>query len=105
MVLHGYGRILDVDLSTGSIRKTEIEPGFAEGYIGGMGFGCRILYDQVGTDVDPLGPGNILIFANGPLTGTRTPCSGRTEITTKSPLTGIIGTGNTGGLWGARLKH
>ena len=105
MVLPGYGRILDVDLSTGSIQKKEMDPCFAEGYIGGMGFGCKILYDQVGTNVDPLSPENILIFANGPLTGTRTPCSGRTEITTKSPLTGIIGTGNTGGLWGARLKH
>jgi aldehyde:ferredoxin oxidoreductase len=59
MALHGYGRILDVNLSTGSIRKTEIDPVLAEGYIGGMGFGCKILYDQVGTDVDPLGPNHI----------------------------------------------
>ena len=105
MVLPGYGRILDVDLSTGSIQKKEVDPGFAEEYVGGMGFGCKILYDEVGPGIEPLSPDNILIFANGPLTGTRTPCSGRTEITTKSPLTGIIGTGNTGGLWGAGLKH
>ncbi len=32
------------------------------------------------------------------------PCSGRTEITTKSPLTDSIGTGNTGGVWGTNLK-
>jgi len=59
----------------------------------------------VGPDVDPFSPANVLIYANGPLTGTAVPCSARTEITTKSPLTNIIGTGNTGGLWGAALKH
>lgn len=101
----GYGKILEVDLTSGKISNRDIEHQFAENYLGGMGFSCKILYDEVGPEVDPLGPGNIIIFANGPLTGTNTPCSGRTEITTKSPLTGHIGTGNTGGLWGARLKR
>jgi len=104
-MLHGYGKILDVDLTTGKITTRDIESQFSRKYLGGMGFGCKILYDEVGPEVDPLGPENIVIFANGPLTGTSTPCSGRTEITTKSPLTGHIGTGNTGGLWGARLKR
>jgi len=105
MVPYGYGKILDVDLSAGKIVKRDIDPQFARAYIGGIGFGCKILYDEVGSDVDPFGPNNIVIFANGPLTGTKAPCSGRTEITTKSPLTGSIGTGNTGGIWGAALKH
>ena len=105
MALFGYGRVLEVNLSTKSISKRDMDPLFSEQFIGGMGFGCKILYDEVGPEVDPLGPDNIIIFANGPLTGTRTPCSGRTEITTKSPLTGHVGSGNTGGLWGARLKR
>ncbi|MFC2007048.1 aldehyde ferredoxin oxidoreductase family protein [Chloroflexota bacterium] len=105
MALYGYGNILDVDLLTGKTVKRDIDPEFARKYIGGMGFSIKILYDEVGPDVDPLGPDNIVIFANGPLTGAHTTCSGRTEITTKSPLTGSVGTGNTGGLWGAWLKH
>ncbi len=105
MVTYGYGKILDVDLSTGKIIKKDIDPKFAQKFVGGMGFSCKILYDEVGTDVGPLDPDNIVIFAVGPLTGTFAPCSGRTEITTKSPLTGHIGTGNTGGVWGAALKH
>lgn len=105
MVQFGYGKRLDVDLSAGKIVTRDIEPGFARAFIGGMGFSCKILYDEVGTGVDPLAPDNIVIFSNGPLTGTHAPCSGRTEITTKSPLTGSIGTGNTGGVWGATLKH
>ncbi|MFC2020244.1 aldehyde ferredoxin oxidoreductase family protein [Chloroflexota bacterium] len=105
MVLQRYGKILDVDLSTRRVVKRDIDPQFTLEFIGGMGFSCKILYDEVGQDVDPLGPDNIVIFSNGPLTGTQAPCSGRTEITTKSPLTGHIGTGNTGGLWGALLKR
>ncbi|MBI5445912.1 MAG: aldehyde ferredoxin oxidoreductase family protein [Deltaproteobacteria bacterium] len=105
MLLNGYGKILDVNLTTGDLVRTELGELFARRFLGGMGFGAKLLYDEVGVDVDPLGPENVIIIANGPLTGTRTPCAGRTEITTKSPLTGHLGTGNTGGLWGARLKH
>jgi aldehyde:ferredoxin oxidoreductase len=105
MAVHGYGKILDIDLSTGRFSQKEIDPQFARQYLGGMGFSSRILYDEVGTGVDPLSSDNILIFANGPLTGTQAPSTGRTEITTKSPLTGIVGSGNTGGVWGAKLKH
>jgi aldehyde:ferredoxin oxidoreductase len=92
-------------LSSRRILKTSIKPDFTRQYIGGMGFSSRILYDEVGPDVDAFSPQNILIFANGPLTGTQAPSSARTEITTVSPLTKSIGTGNTGGMWGAALKH
>ncbi len=105
MISYGYGKILDVDLSTGQIVKKDVEPQFAREYIGGMGFSGKILYDEVGADVDPFSPKNVVIFANGPLTGIPVSWAGRTEITTKSALTGSIGTGNTGGVWGARLKH
>lgn len=101
----GYGKILDIDLASRKIIKKEIDPEFARKYIGGVGFGCRILYDEVGHDVDPLGPENIIIFAIGALTGSGVPGGTRTEITTKHPLTRHIGTGNTGGSWGATLKH
>jgi aldehyde:ferredoxin oxidoreductase len=106
MALYGYsGRILDIDLSTARVTQRAIEPQFARQFIGGMGFSCKLLYEEVGKDVDPFSPDNMVILAAGPLTGTLAPCSGRMEITTKSPLTGHIGSGNTGGLWGARLKY
>ena len=105
MDAHGYGKILEVDLSSGKITKTEVDPEFGRKYIGGRGFGNKFLFDEVGPDVDPYSPENIVVFANGPLTGTQAPCGSRTEVTTKHPLTGSTGTGNTGGVWGARLKH
>jgi aldehyde:ferredoxin oxidoreductase len=105
MTLSGYGSIVDIDLSTGHIARRGIDAPFAREFVGGMGFSCKILFDEVGANVDPLSPDNVVIFANGPLTGSRAPCSGRTEVTTKSPLTDHVGTGNTGGHWGTLLKH
>ena len=105
MAFYGYGKILDIDLATGMVITTDVDSRFARDFVGGMGFSSKILYDEVGVDVDPFSPDNAVIFANGPLTGTHAPCTGRTEITTKSPLTNNIGTGNTGGIWGAALKH
>lgn len=105
MVSHGYGKTLDIDLATGSITRKEVDAEYARKYLGGVGFGMKMLWDEVGIDVDPYSPENIVVFANGPFTGTHVPCCGRTEITTKHPLNGSIGTGSTGGLWGAELKH
>jgi aldehyde:ferredoxin oxidoreductase len=105
MNIDGYGKILEVDLSRGKICTKEIDPDFARKYIGGVGFGTRIIYDEVGTEVDPYSPQNVIVYANGPFTGTQVPCGSRTEVTTKHPQTMSIGTGNTGGVWGAALKH
>ncbi len=44
MAVHGYGKILDVDLSTGRFSQKDIDPQFARQYLGGMGFSSRILY-------------------------------------------------------------
>jgi aldehyde:ferredoxin oxidoreductase len=103
---YGYmGKNLYVDLSERQIMKKDLDLENARRFIGGMGFGLRVLWDEAGPNVDPLSQENMLIFANGPLTGTRAPYSGRTEITTMNPLNGMIGSGNTGGLWGVALKR
>ena len=102
---YGYGRMLEVDLATKKVRVEPTDPSLILNFIGGMGFSNKILYDEVGPDIDPLGPLNPLIVAAGPLNGTKAPCSGRIELTAKSPLTGLIGSSNTGGMWGAMLKR
>jgi aldehyde:ferredoxin oxidoreductase len=104
MNLYGYGKILDVDLTTRKVEKKDLDTKFAEEFIGGMGFNSKILYDEVGPGVDPLGPDNIVVASPGALNGTNAPTTCRTEITIKSPLTGIFGTGNFGGYWGQSLK-
>jgi aldehyde:ferredoxin oxidoreductase len=100
-----FGKVLEVDLSSGKITQTAVDPEFGRLFVGGQGFSNKILYDEVGPQVDALSPENIIIFAPGTFVGTHIPTAARTEITTKNPLTGSIGTGNTGGMWGAALKR
>jgi len=102
---YGYtGKILNVDLSSKDITVTDLDEQVAKRFLGGLGLGVKILYDEVGPNADAMSPENIVIIAGGPLTGTASPANSRTEVITKSPLTGILGIGNFGGAWGPRLK-
>jgi aldehyde:ferredoxin oxidoreductase len=102
----GYmGKILRVHLSSGTFSEKKIDSRTLRRFIGGVGLGIRILYDEVTPSVQPLDPENRIIFLTGPLTGTRVPGSGMFEVITKSPLTGFVGSGQANGHFGARLKH
>jgi aldehyde:ferredoxin oxidoreductase len=101
----GYaGKWLHVDLTARRVTSHPYERTMAEEYLGGNGFGTRFLWDAVGPKVDPLSPGNLLIFSTGPLCGTLVPNPGRMEVIAKSPLTGIYGDANAGGFLGPELK-
>ena len=106
MVEYGYaGKILRVDLSRRKVDTVEVTRDFALTFIGGKGFGAKLLYDGVEAGVDPLSPENKLIFATGPLTGTLAPSSSKFEVVTKSPLTGIFLNSDCGGFFGSELKY
>ena len=98
------GKILDIDLTTLSHKSYPLDMKMARQYIGGRGLGARLLWDLVGPEVDPLSPENVLIFTNGPLTGTGYQTSNRFSVTTKSPLTGTVLDANSGGFWGMQFK-
>jgi aldehyde:ferredoxin oxidoreductase len=72
--------------------------------MGGKGVGAKILFDRLPVRCDPLAADNILVFATGPLTGTLAPSSGRFEVCTKSPATGLWLDSNCGGYFGPELK-
>ncbi len=99
------GKLLRINLSTGEIRKEEIPEKLLREYIGGRGLASKYLFDEIDPTVDPLSPENKLIFATGPLTGTPAPTGGRYMVVTKGPLTGTIASSNSGGFFGAELKH
>ncbi len=102
---NGYtGKILFVDLTTGTIKEESPPEALYRDFIGGTGLGVRILYERMKPKVDPLGPENILGFVTGLLTATPTPGSGRFTVVTKSPLTGAWADANSGGFWGPELK-
>jgi aldehyde:ferredoxin oxidoreductase len=104
-IRHGYcGKVLDVDLSNKTIVKSDLDEALVKDYMGGKGFGAKILYEQLAPRIDPLSPENILVFAGGPLTGTLAPASGRFEVCTKSPATDLWLDSNCGGFFGPELK-
>ncbi len=100
-----HHRILWVDLSAGESRIVPFSDGFALKYIGGRGFGAKILFDHLSKIKDPLGPENILTIAPGPLTGLYLPGAAKTHIVALAPLTGIYGDSNMGGNFGAELRQ
>ncbi len=73
-------------------------------YLGGVGIGARLVYDETTAATDPLGPENLLAAFTGPFTGTGVPSSSRHHIVSRSPLTGMIGESNVGGSWGVHFK-
>lgn len=102
----GYvGKILRINLKTGSITKEPLNMKNADEYVGARGLGTKYYCDECDPKVDPLSPENKLIFMTGPLTGTCATSSGRYNAVAKSPLTGTIGAANSGGHFGPELKY
>lgn len=105
MAVAGYhGRVLEVDLSTGDIRVVPLQAEDALLYLGGRGLGTKLLYDRIDPTVDPLGPDNVIVIATSPLIGSQAPTAARGHMVYKSPLTGYIGTSNSGGAWAYGFK-
>ena len=98
------GRILEIDLSAGSWKFLLYPDELLWKFLSGRGFNVHYLYNHIPADPDPLGPDNILILSCGLLTGTAAPASARLHINARSPLTGLLGSSNIGGNFGAKLR-
>ena len=97
-------RILDVDLSSGTVATKTIPGEIYRLYPGGSALGLYLFLNEIEAGVDPLSPDNVLVMAVSPLTGL--PISGlsRVAVTTKSPLTGTVADSQAGGFFPAELK-
>lgn len=98
------GKLLRINLTTGTITREYLEPQVARKFVGARGLGTYLFTREVSPKVDPLSPENKLFFMTGPLTGTLATSAGRYNVVTKSPLTGAIAASNAGGYWGPELK-
>ena len=106
MIKGGYvGKILRVNLTDGSVNIEDTREDWAEKYVGGRGYGTRIMMEEVDPKVDPLSEDNKVIIATGPLSSTYAPSSGRVMVITKGALNGAIACSNSGGHFGAELKR
>ena len=101
----GWARkILRVNLTTGTIKSEPLNMDWAQKYLGQRGLATKYLVEEIDPKVDPLGAGNKMIFATGPLTGTAASTGGRYSVVTKGALTNAIACSNSGGYFGAELK-
>ncbi len=103
--MNGYfGKILQVNLSSGSCSIEEFDECFARNYIGGNGFAARLILDRVPASAGPLAEENMIVFATGPMTGSPVWGGGRGHCAAISPQTGLFGDSNFGGDFAAALK-
>lgn len=70
-----------------------------------MGLAARIIYESITKNINPLGPGNVLVFATGPYQAAKIASAGRCSVAAKSPLTGYWGESSGGGHIGPELKR
>ncbi|GAI19451.1 unnamed protein product, partial [marine sediment metagenome] len=103
MVYGWAGNILKVNLTKMQFKEVPTTR-YSREFLGGKGVNVKILWDNLRPDIDPFDPKNVIMFGTGPLTGTLAPASGRCSVSSKSPLTGFLGSGSFGGFWGPELK-
>ncbi len=104
--IYGYaGKMLRVNLTTGEM--TVLDTLQYKDYLGGMGIGYKVLYDEVPIGTHAYDEAAKVVFAVGPMTGAGGPSSSRTNITCLSPFTkgSLIVDGHMGGDFGMHLKY
>jgi len=109
------GRLLEVDLASRTASTHALDERLAALFLGGRGLGTALLTERLWRlrdrhanpfrAVDPLSHENPLVISTSPANGTTVPTSARFHANFKSPLTGGIGSTNSGGRWGVEFKR
>jgi len=97
-------KILRVDLTTGSIEVEELSEEFYRLYPGGKSLAGYVLLNEMPANTEPFSPENVLVMANGLLTGAPVSTATRYVVSARSPLTMGYGESEAGGFWGPELK-
>jgi aldehyde:ferredoxin oxidoreductase len=104
--MFGYnGKIAKIDLTHGTVEDYPMSEKFYALYLGGKTLAAKIIYDTYSDKVEALSDQNVLVISTSPLTGSTSPCSSRFNISTISPLTGLLISSNCGGSFGLHLKR
>ena len=102
----GYAnQTLLIDVSAPEISIKPVDKKMKDIFIGGKGFDLWLLWHSVKRSTQWTDPENAICIASGPLGGTPLyPGSGKSIVTTISPLTGSVIDSNVGGYFGPYLK-
>jgi aldehyde:ferredoxin oxidoreductase len=103
-----FKKYLHVNLTDKSLDRRELSDAFLERYIGGRGFGAKLVWDNLKKHnfiINPLGEENLVVICPGPLTGAYLPSSGKNSFVAISPATGLYGDSSIGGGFGVELRQ
>ncbi len=103
-----FKKNLFVDLTKDSTERRDLSDVFIQKYIGGRGFGAKLVWDNLkkhNFKINPLGEENLMVIAPGPLTGVYIPSSGKNSFIAISPATGLYGDSSIGGGFGVELRQ
>ncbi|MFO8056884.1 MAG: aldehyde ferredoxin oxidoreductase N-terminal domain-containing protein, partial [bacterium] len=92
-----FNKVLFIELGSQSFYEKEVPDRVYESFLGGKGLGLWLLAEHNPAGVDPLSPGNHLVFAVGPATDARVHGSARYGVFTRSPQTGFLSESYSGG--------
>ena len=102
----GYtDKILYINVGSAEIREKVVPPEMKEKFIGGKGYGLRLLWDATKPDTKWDDPENEIIISSGPIGGiTQYSGTGKSLVVSVSPQTDSVMDSNVGGFFGPFLK-
>ncbi len=105
-VKRGYaGKTLYINVSNNDIKEKDVTDEMKKIFTGGKGFNLKLMWDAVNDDTKWNSSENVINIATGPIGGnTSYPGSGKSIVTSISPMTDIPIDSNVGGYFGPYLK-
>ena len=102
----GYtDKILYINVGTTEIKEKDVPLIMKEKFIGGKGYGLRLLWDATKPETKWDDPENEIIISSGPIGGiTQYSGTGKSLVVTISPQTNSVMDSNVGGFFGSFLK-
>jgi len=103
--IDGYaGKIARINLSNGETSTFMPSKDDLKKYIGGKGLAAKIIYDSFDKKIEALSDENIIVISTSPFNKAGVPSASRYNISSISPLTGLLMSSNCGGDFGLQLK-
>jgi NADH:ubiquinone oxidoreductase subunit E len=105
-VTKGYAdRVVRIDISSNEIKFLPVTQQMKDLWVGGKGFDLWLMFQEVTRNTRWDSPENPICMSPGPLAGTTSfPGSGKTLVTSLSPITGSVMDCNVGGFFGPLFK-
>ncbi len=105
-LFRGYtDKVLYINVGTAEVKEKDVPAQMKEKFIGGKGYGLRLLWDATTPETKWNDPENEIIISPGPVAGiTQYSGAGKSLIVSLSPQTDSVMDSNVGGFFGPFLK-